>query len=364
MNMKINIKKHKNCKKTFEVKLPAERVKDEFEKVYESIKKVASIPGYRAGKVPRDLLEQHYSKTAREEVLKNLVPETYGNILEEHKLDPIGYPDITDVKLDLNGEFSYKASIETKPEFSLKSYKGLKVKRKAKEVKEEDIQKNLESLREAHAQNVPKKDSEASPFVNKGLGEEKEKVLPKLDNEFAKDMGFESLDKLKEVIRQNLKAVLEEASHADLEMQVINQMVDGADFEVPESLVNSEKKRLLKDANMRIEYMQAMQKQQDPDKKFTLSDKDKKELEENTSIQAVRQVKAFFILDKIARAEKIYIKEEDLEKRIEEMAAQYKKTKKEVRKYMEKNHGLDELALNMRNAKVIQFLLGEAKISS
>ena len=348
---------------TFEVKLPAERVKDEFEKVYEGIKKVASVPGYRAGKVPRDLLEQHYSKTAREEVLKKLVPETYGKILEEHKIDPIGYPDITDVKLGLNEEFSYKASIETKPEFSLKNFKGLKVKRKAKEVKEEDIQKNLKSLQEAHAQNVPKKDSEASTLVNKGQDEEKEKVLPKLDDDFAKDMGFDTLDKVKEVIRQNLKARLEQESQADMEMQVVNQMVDGANFEVPDSLIDSEKNRLLKDANMRIEYMQAMQKQQDPDKKFSLSDKDKAELEESTSMQAIRQVKAFFILDKIAQAEKIYIKEEDLEKRIEEMAAQHKKTKEDVRKRLEKNHGLDEMALNMRNAKVMQFLLKEAKIT-
>jgi len=146
-------------------------------------------------------------------------------------------------------------------------------------------------------------------------------------------------------------------------MQVVNQMVDGANFEVPDSLIDSEKNRLLKDANMRIEYMQAMQKQQDPDKKFSLSDKDKAELEESTSMQAIRQVKAFFILDKIAQAEKIYIKEEDLEKRIEEMAAQYKKTKEDVRKRLEKNHGLDEMALNMRNAKVMQFLLKEAKIT-
>ena len=350
--MKSNIKKHKNCKRVVEVNLPPERVKDEFDRVYRDIQKAASVPGYRVGKAPRDLLELHYGKTAREEVIKNLIPETYGNILEQHKLDPIGYPDISDVKLDFKDGFYYKASIETRPEFSLKNYKGLKLKKKSTEVKEEDVQKNLESLREMHAQRVPKKE-----------GEEKEKVLPELDDEFAKDLGLENLEKLKEAVKDGLKKRLEQESQADLEMQIINQLVDGSNFEVPESLVNSEKERLVKDANNRIAYMQAIQKQQDPKKEFALNDKDKKELEANAEKQALRQIKAFFILDRIAQSEKIYLKQEELEQRIDQIAKQHKKTKEETRSQLEKNHMLDEIAVNTRNAKVIEFLLKEAKVA-
>lgn len=351
--MKSAIKKLKNCKKVLEVTLPPQRVKDEFEKVYEGIKKVASIPGYRRGKVPRDLLELHYRKTAEEEVIKRLIPETYREIIEQYNLDPIGYPDISDVKMDFKEGFSYKASIETRPEIALRNYRGLKIKRKIVEAKEEDIARNLESLREINAQNIPKKDSD-----------QKEKVLPQLDDEFAKDLGVESLEKLKVIIRQNLTAKLEKESEADLEMQIIDQLVDTMNFELPESLVKAEKERLLRDVNSRISYIESFQKKENPDKKFTLSDKDKKELEENAEKQAYRQVRAFFILDKIAQAEKIYLKEEEVEKRIEEIAAQNKKSKDEVRKYLAKNHMLDELKVNMRNRKVMEFLLKEAKIES
>lgn len=352
LDMKMSIKKHKNCKRIVEVKLSPEKVRDEFDKVYEGIRKVASVPGYRVGNAPRDLLELHYGKTARDEVIKKLIPETYRKILEQHKLDPIGYPDITDVKLDLKEGFSYKASIETRPEFSLRNYKGLKLKRKDAEVKEADVKKNLESLREVNALEVPKKDSEG-----------KEKVLPKLDDEFAKDLGFESLDKLKQTIRKSLRHRLEQESQADLEVQVINQLVDGINFEIPQSLVNSEKDRLMRDVNARFAYMEALQKRQTPDKKFTLTDKDKKELEINAQKQAVRQVKAFFILERIAQAEHIYLKTEEIEEYIRKMAVQYKKTKDEMRKYLEKNNLLDEVAANMRNKKVVDFLLKEAKIS-
>ncbi|MFA4991876.1 MAG: trigger factor [Candidatus Omnitrophota bacterium] len=348
--MKSNVKKLKNCKHVFEVSLPAEKVREEFDKAYDSIQKVASVPGFRVGRAPRDLLELHYSKTAREEVIKKLIPETYGRILEEHKLDPIGYPDISDVKLDKEG-FSYKASIETRPEIHLKNYKGLKLKRKAADVKKEDIDKNLEYLREMHAQYVPKKDSQ-----------EKEKVLPLLDNEFAKDLGFEDLEKLKAAVAKDMEARQKADSDADLEMQVIDKLVGDMDFEVPETLVNSEKERLLKDAGARLAYMEALRKKQDPDKKFEMSDKDRKELEENAAKQAARQVKAFFILDKIGVSEKIYVKEEELDKYVEGLAAQYRKTKEEIKGHLEKHGGLDEIAVNIRNKKVMEFLLSEAKI--
>ena len=350
--MKSSVKKFKNCKKIVEVSLSPEKVKDQFDKTYTDIQKVASVPGYRAGKVPRDLLERHYAKTAKEEVIKKLVPETYRKVLEQYKLDPIGYPDISEVKLDLKEGFSYRASIETRPDFSLKNYKGLRLKKKSVEVKEEDVQKNLESLRQTNAQNVPKKD-----------GQDKEKVLPKLDDEFAKDLGLENLEKLKDAIRKGLKERLEQDAHADLEMQLINQLVDAMNFEIPESLINAEKERLVKDANARLQYMEAIQKKQNPDKKFTLTDKDKKELEQNAEKQALRQVKAFFILDKIAQVEKMHLKKEEIAKRIEEMARQYKKTKDEIRSHLEKNHMLDEMALNMRNAKVMAFLLKEARVA-
>ncbi len=350
--MKSSIKKLKNCKRILEVKLPAEKVRSELENVYENIKKVANIPGYRIGKAPRDLLELHYGKTAKEQVIKRLIPDTYKKVLEEHKLDPIGYPDITDVKFDLKEGFHYKASIETRPEFSLKRYKGLKLKKKKVEVKEEDVLKELESLREANAQKVPKKD-----------GEKKEEVRPKLDDEFAKDLGLETLERLKDAIRGALGRRLEEDAHVDLEVQLINQLVQVVNFEVPESLVNTEKERLIKNTNSRIAYIEAVQKKQDPNKKFEMGDKDKKELEENAARQALRQVKAFFILDKIAESEKIYLKQEELDSYIEETAGHYKKTKEEMRRYLEKNHMLDEIAVNMRNKKVMGFLIKAASIA-
>lgn len=348
--MKASIKKLKNCKHILEIQLPLDRVTAEFEAVYKDIGKVAKIPGFRPGKVPRDLLELHYNKDAKEEVVKRLIPESYKKILDENKLDPIGYPEISDVRIDKEG-FYYKASIETRPVFNLKAYKGLKLKKKPVEVKEQDIDKEMEYLREVYAENVPKKD-----------GEGKEKVLPKIDDEFSKDLGFENLEKLKEAVKKDLNAKKEQEAQIDLESQIVDVLINDTDFEIPESLINSEKERLLKDANLRISYIDAIQKKQDPNKKFTLDEKDKKELEENAGKQAVKQVKVFFILDKVALAEKIYVEEKELDVYIEEMAKHYKKSKEEIKHYLEHHNKIEEIAVSIRNKKVMDFLLKEAKV--
>ena len=107
--MKSSVKKLKNCKHSLEINLPIDKVKEAFDEVYSDLGKYAIVPGFRQGKAPRDLLELHYSKTAKEEVLKKLIPKTYEKILEEYKLNPIGYPDVTDVGKRVLGS---KTSIE------------------------------------------------------------------------------------------------------------------------------------------------------------------------------------------------------------------------------------------------------------
>ena len=75
--MKARIKNIEECRKLFQIEIPKDLVKDVTGAVYRNIKEVAKIPGFRAGAAPQDLLEKHYSKDAKEEVLRRLVPEGY-----------------------------------------------------------------------------------------------------------------------------------------------------------------------------------------------------------------------------------------------------------------------------------------------
>ena len=149
--MKTKAKKLEACTTHFEIEVPNDAIKKAFEEVYDEIVKIANIPGFRVGKAPRETVKKHYAKDAKEEVLKRLIPEAYRKALEEHKINPVGLPEITDVKFEEGIPLTFNAKVTTRPEFKLNDYKGMIVNKKKIEVKDDDVQKTLESLRDLHA---------------------------------------------------------------------------------------------------------------------------------------------------------------------------------------------------------------------
>src|SRR3989344_1785976 len=156
--MRTKAKAIEECATLFEIAIPKETIAKAFEEVYEEISKVANIPGFRAGKAPRDLVKKHYSQNAKEEVLKRMIPHAYKHALEEHKIAPIGLPEISDVVFAEDEELSFKAKVDTRPKFKLKEYKGIKIDKKKISINDEDVEKTLASLREINAKYVPPQD--------------------------------------------------------------------------------------------------------------------------------------------------------------------------------------------------------------
>ena len=118
------------CSTLFEIDVPKESVDKAFEEVYIEIMKVASIPGFRVGKAPKELVRKHYAKNASEEAIKRILPDAYAAALKEHGIIPIGSPEIIDMIFEEGKEMSFKARVETRPKFNLKNYKGIAVTRK------------------------------------------------------------------------------------------------------------------------------------------------------------------------------------------------------------------------------------------
>ncbi len=126
--MKVATKRLKDNKVSLDVEVSKEAVKKKFDEIYDKIGKEIKIPGFRPGKAPRHILEQHHSKLASEEVIKDLVSESYQESIKSENIDVIDLPQITDVKLN-NDTLSYKAEVEVKPEIKITQYKGLKLKK-------------------------------------------------------------------------------------------------------------------------------------------------------------------------------------------------------------------------------------------
>lgn len=146
--MKWEVKDEKNCRKVIEVKVEKERVDSVYTKVFNSFKENARIEGYRKGKAPESMIISKFKKDIDEEVTKELVPETYNEVMKELNLNVVTYPMLQEVKPGVDG-ISYKIVVEVNPEFTLKEYKKVKIDdKKLKEVTDADVNKELDRLRQ------------------------------------------------------------------------------------------------------------------------------------------------------------------------------------------------------------------------
>jgi len=136
------------CKKLVRVEVEAQKVDEAFEKVTKDFQRQASLPGFRPGKAPRDMVVRKYGKDIEGEVKNTLLSDSYKKAVEEQKLDVLGQPDIEEIQFSRGQPFQFAATVETAPEFELPEYKGIPVKREAQTVTDEDIARALEALRQ------------------------------------------------------------------------------------------------------------------------------------------------------------------------------------------------------------------------
>jgi len=145
------------CKLALKVQIPQDKVAQKIDEKYKELNQNVSIPGFRRGKVPRKLLEKRYGKTVMEEAKLDLVNACYEKIVADKKLNPVGEPQIELDKIELKEDapLAFEATIEVKPTFELKEYKGIAAKRPKVEVAEADVTGAIDRVRETKAQLVP-----------------------------------------------------------------------------------------------------------------------------------------------------------------------------------------------------------------
>lgn len=156
--MKVSVNDVSGCTKEITVEVPTETVQTKLDSIYQKISQEAKVPGFRKGKVPLSVIKKQYQSVAREEMVQRQLPEFFRTVLIEQKIEPVAQPQITHLQFDEGSPLKFVATVETKPVFELKTYKGLAVKKAKTEVKEEDVDKAVEDLRNQMAQLVPADD--------------------------------------------------------------------------------------------------------------------------------------------------------------------------------------------------------------
>lgn len=270
--MNTTVKKIGKSKLELNIQTGKDTVKQKYEQVYAQITKEAKVPGFRPGKVPRDIIEKRFRDTARSSVMQGLVEDLYSQAVKEQNIFVINHPEVSDINLGNSG-FSFKAVVEVKPEVKVTKYKGIKINREKVEITDVKVKEALENIK-------------------------KEKNIEQLNDDFAKSLGYPSLANLEEVIKNQLFIAASENSRRRHEAQLIEFLIANAELDLPQSFIERELKERLR----MIEYrftQQGVGKEE--------IEKKKKDMEKDLRETAIKDIKVYFILDKIANLENINI---------------------------------------------------------
>ncbi|RKY43770.1 MAG: hypothetical protein DRP81_06480 [Candidatus Omnitrophota bacterium] len=274
--MKVEVKKLDNLKRVIRVQVEGEDFKKDKSQLYRSLAKDLKVPGFRAGIAPLEILEKYHGKLLREEFIKWAIPNYYEKAVKEANISPVVLPRIYDVELT-DKKFAFSAELEVKPQVSLEEsiYKGIKVKDKPVDVKEQEWKKLVENLKE-----------EVKRFTKKDFS----------DSEIAKWSGYPNYEVFQEALICEIKGVKLRQRRLDIESQIVNTLLKRVKITVPKRAVEEHRNKLLEEEIYKLKVK-------------GISEEDirkyKKDLEEKLTYQAQEQMKLYYILEAIAIKENL-----------------------------------------------------------
>ena len=153
MSLQVEKLEHNMAKLTVEV--AAEDVEKALQAAYLKQRKQINIPGFRKGKVPRQMIEKMYGpEVFYDEAANNMIPDAYAKAYDESELDIVSQPKIEVVQMEKGKPFIFTAEVATKPEVTLGDYKGLKVDKVSTRVTQKEVDEEIETERERNATTI------------------------------------------------------------------------------------------------------------------------------------------------------------------------------------------------------------------
>lgn len=149
--MKVQVTESGTWRRTLEIEAPAEDVDKRLDAAYRKYSKTLNLPGFRKGKVPLSVVKKQFGPAIRGEVVQEMVEELYREASQAEGIQPVSQADIEDVNFDEGQPLVIKASVDVRPEIEAADYKGLEVTRPVFPVNDEQIDAQLNYIREQNA---------------------------------------------------------------------------------------------------------------------------------------------------------------------------------------------------------------------
>ncbi|EAD6226639.1 TPA: trigger factor [Listeria monocytogenes] len=147
-------------KLTFEIE--QEKVKEGLDRAFVKVRKTLNVPGFRKGKVPRQIFNQRFGEEALfQDALDILLPEVYSAAIDEAGIDPVDTPQVNIESMEKGETWVLTTEVTVKPEVKLGDYKGLEVEKRETELTTEELEAELKQLQERQAELVVKEDAPA-----------------------------------------------------------------------------------------------------------------------------------------------------------------------------------------------------------
>ncbi len=415
--MKTTVSEPQAWQRVIDIEIPDEDVQKEFDSKMNKYKRKVKLPGFRPGKVPSNIIKTRFGAVIRAEIIDELINKSYRQACTENEILPVNEAKISDMKSEEGKPVSFKAEVEVDPKIEISGYKKLKIKVVSGKVKDSNVENTLNDLRERMAEvkdvdRASKKgDLVSIEYVNamvdgepradlksplypieigkgtlkdfdKGLlglstGEEKEltvkfpkeyhiqdiagksvdltvkvnkvqeKNIPEINEEFCKKVGnFADIDALKKAILDDLEAQEKERARTEAHDKAIDALIEHNKFEVPPSRVE-----------FYLDKVMEEQARHYPQGKGP----DREEVDNRFRDVGVRAIKRYRIIDYIAAREKIKATQEEVDKKIKLIAAQYNKPFEEVKAAMRKNGTTTRIREETREQKTLDALIGEVQ---
>ena len=424
--MKVEVEQTNPCERRLTIEMPAERVQREMNAIYGGLQKRVKVPGFRQGKVPRSILENHYHHSVEQEILQKLIPEALSEAMTQENLQAVGEPQIDHVDLAKDRPFQFVATTQIIPEIVLSDYNSWAFTRHVPPVTDEQLEQAMQQLRERHAElrtvsgravrehdfvianyqgsfegsDIPAIHGtnaalevgagQVLPEIEQGVvgmmeGEEKnipitlpedyrdaalagkiidirltvvelkEKVLPDLDDEFARAYeDADSLDFLRERLRSDVETAIGERADTEVRADILKRLVDENTFEVPEVLVHDQMRRAY------LQGVRAVKGGQLDESDFNV---DMAALDETFSTQAREVVRGQLILRHIGVQAGITVTPEEVDAEIARLASRMAQNPEALKQTLQRNGTLNGIESGLRDDKIFAAILANVQVS-
>lgn len=146
--MEIKVLEPEQWLREIEISVEPERVKKKIDEISDTYTRRAEIPGFRKGKVPKSIFEKRYGKSLEAAALDQLIDEIYKETIEEKQLKPLTAAKVTDYTLSEDKQLTFKISFEIIPEFELKEYNGIRVKKQEPTGFDQEFERRVKLLQD------------------------------------------------------------------------------------------------------------------------------------------------------------------------------------------------------------------------